>query len=57
MKKVLEDLWLPRTEFLTSRLGNAATVMVTILGSRVFFRVYYRGVEARCHVYKKPILP
>lgn len=56
MKEVLEDLWLPGTEFLTCRrLGSTATVLITILGNRVPFYVYYKGVETRCYVYKQTI--
>lgn len=53
---ILGDLWLPGYEFVACRrLGKTSSVVVTILGSKVPFYVYYKGVETRCYIYKKTV--
>lgn len=53
---ILGDLWLPGYEFVACRrLGKTNSVVVTILGSKVPFYVYYKGVETRCYIYRKTV--
>ncbi|KAH9362605.1 hypothetical protein HPB48_015481 [Haemaphysalis longicornis] len=56
MEQILDDLYLPGYEFLSCRrLGTTGTVVITILGHKVPFYVYYKGVEVRCYLYKKTV--
>ncbi|XP_077553595.1 ornithine decarboxylase-like [Haemaphysalis longicornis] len=55
-QEILEDLWMPGYEFAACRqLGQSGSVVITILGQRVPFYVYYKGVETRCYLYKKTL--
>lgn len=55
-QEILDDLWMPGYEFAACRrLGQSGSVVITILGSRVPFYVYYKGVETRCYLYKKTL--
>lgn len=55
-EEILSDLWLPGYEIATCRrLGQSSSVVITFLGPKVPFYVYYKGVETRSYLYKKTL--
>lgn len=55
-EEILDDLWMTGFGFVACRwLGQSSSVAITILGTKVPFYIYYKGVETRRYLYKKTL--